>query len=575
MALFGTNTSSSLKEDVLLEALNSVSDGVIICDNKGVVRYSNRIAETQYDINSGRPLNEQLEFSLQINSEPYPLQFSQLLERQSLDELEEKCYLSVSRGLSVPFRISISTIGHDSASSQSFLYVFTITDESRTNELQQSLNFHRKHDQLTGLANRNEFENVLMEALHDIKLNHSCHSLCLIKIRQMKLINEATGYLAGNELIKAFSCRLKESTRRNDFLARVGNDEFGLVLWDVDTSLAEKIISKLLRQLSDFHFDWNDKDYLVGAVVGITKVDSNLDSWAEVVQQADIACSQAMQGGNYQYCVYEPSTVDIKSHQQEAQWVSKLVKAVRNDLLEFYQQPIVSLGNRPHLNHCELLLRVQEGNGQTSSPGAFLLAAEKYNMINMIDRWVVLNSFRWLAENRNLSLDHININLSGISITKPEFLRYIDELMSAYLVPANKVCFEITETAAVENINTARDFIVTIKEFGCRIALDDFGTGMASFSYLKNLPVDYVKIDGEFVREILQDRISESMVRAINDVAHEMGALTIAEYVENDAIKDRLLSLGIDFAQGYGIGKPQPIISLVENTMTYPYSSQQ
>ncbi len=575
MPVFDQYIDSFETEEVLLSALNSVSDGVIICDNNGMVRYSNRIAETQFEIHSAGLLSKQLQFTLQINSDRHPVEFAHLLNRQSLDELEEKCYLSISRGLSVPFRITSKVIRSAAADPNQRLYVITISDESRANELQKSLNFHRKHDHLTGFANRNEFERTLMDALHDIKLNHSSHALCLIKIRQMKLINEATGYLAGNELIKAFARRLKESTRHNDFLARVGNDEFGLLLWDVDTHTAEKIVIKLLKQLSDFHFDWNGKEYLVGAVVGITEVHANLDSWAEVVQQADIACSQALQGGNYQYCVYEPTTIDIKSHQQEAQWVSKLVKAVRNDLLEFYQQPIVSLNQAGHLNHCELLLRVQEGNGRLSSPGAFLLAAEKYNMINMIDRWVVLNSFRWLSENRDLPLDHININLSGSSITKPDFLRYIDELMTAYLVPANKLCFEITETAAVENINTARDFILATREFGCRIALDDFGTGMASFSYLKNLPVDFVKIDGEFVREILHDKVSESMVRAINDVAHEMGALTIAEYVENDAIKQKLLSLGVDFAQGYGIGTPQPITSLVENNIAYPYSSHQ
>ncbi|WP_144395547.1 putative bifunctional diguanylate cyclase/phosphodiesterase [Pleionea sediminis] len=556
-------------------ALNAVSDCVIITDTDGVIHFSNDCAKSLLAVNdsSHQNLTDSLKFIQQSDTRFRSVSIEELCQDQALMELQQTCFLSGKDGRVIPFKISAQFVSAKLNGGKSQYCIFTIVDESKTNQLKETIDFQKKYDQLTGLVNRSEFERVLMETLQDAKLNKATHSMFLIKLSQTKLINEAAGYLAGNELIKSFAEKLSDNTRSNDLLARIGNDEFCLLLWRVDIELAEKIAVKLLANLERFSFTWNKKEYLAGSVIGVTKIDSTVESWVQAIQHAEMACSQAKVTGPNQYCIYSPSAIELKSHQEEVQWVSKLVYAVRNDWFEFYQQPIISLKGERDLNHCEVLLRVRDEHNKASSPAAFLIAAEKYNMINMIDRWVVLNSFRWLSEHRGIFLDHINVNLSGISLTQPEFLTYIDDLMTRFLVPPEKLCFEITETAAVENLMKAREFIDTIKSFGCRIALDDFGTGMASFSYLKNLPVDFVKIDGEFVREITEDRVSVAMVRSINDVAHEIGALTIAEYVENNAIKEQLIDLGVDFAQGYGIGLPEPIDSLVEKEHSYPYSS--
>jgi EAL domain-containing protein (putative c-di-GMP-specific phosphodiesterase class I) len=307
--------------------------------------------------------------------------------------------------------------------------------------------------------------------------------------------------------------------------------------------------------------------------VGIAEIESRTESWPELIRMADLACNEAKKLGANQYCCYSSIEDAVEAQEFEIEWVSKIISAVRHNRFLLYQQPIVNLCSKKVLSHAEVLLRLQDEHGGVINPGACLSAAEKYDMINMIDRWVVHNTFRWLAENRDFPLDHLNINLSGMSVTREDFLHYIYDLAESMLVPTEKVCFEITETAAVENITKAKHFIMSVKQMGCRVALDDFGSGMCSFSYLKNLPVDYVKIDGEFVREIHNDPVSRSMVEAINSVCQKMGIETVAEYVESKDVMDVLIDIGVNYAQGFGIAEPSPLSDLLEIQCNKPHHS--
>lgn len=566
---------SSQFQQAITQALDNTRDLVLVCDKSGEILVANRIAREIFEIlpNQNTHLTDCLTFIDHYTNDSITPPLEKLLNAQYLESLAHQAFLITPSGTEMAFNISLSESYQKKDDIMPEHYVIVLHDETQTYRLKQSVNFHRKHDSLTGVANRVEFEKQLMESLQDTRLNNGQHSLCIIKIEQIKLVNDSAGHLAVCELLKAYSDLLKQQVRANDLLARISNDEFALLLWQVDPMIAERVATKILSSVKDFIFEWQQSEFLITSSIGIVEINDAAESWAQLISCADLACAQAKQKGHNRSAIYSPITEEIKTHKSSVAWVGKIIKAVKSDQFELYQQPIYSLTDNNHLDHCELLLRMRDGKGGIINPGVFLLAAEKYDMINVIDRWVVMNSFVWLCENRNLSLDHININLSGISLTQPEFLSYVHDLVEAYLVPVEKVCFEITETAAVENVKKAREFITSMRNLGCRIALDDFGTGMASFSYLKNLPVDFVKIDGEFVKEIHQDKISRSMVKSINEVAHEMELQTVAEYVENKEVALVLRDMGIDFGQGYGLAVPAPINTIIESTVQSEYAS--
>jgi len=311
---------------------------------------------------------------------------------------------------------------------------------------------------------------------------------------------------------------------------------------------------------------WMKNTFSIGVSIGLTQISKNSGNITEVLIHADSACYAAKDLGRNRIHTYHSDDALLAKRDGEFRWVNEIKDALNENRFELYAQPIVSLSDVPHNRIYEVLLRLRTKNGDIIPPGAFFPAAERYNLSQPIDRWVVDHTFSWLKKHLSQldDLDHLTINLSGASLGDNDLLHHIMQQINSDNLPPSKIKFEITETAAISNLRDATLFINTLREFGCQFALDDFGSGLSSFAYLKNLSVSTLKIDGLFVKDILNNKIDGAMVKSINEIGHVMGMKTIAEFVENDAIKDQLKTIGVDFAQGYGIGKPEPIDNILK-----------
>jgi len=330
---------------------------------------------------------------------------------------------------------------------------------------------------------------------------------------------------------------------------------------------AQRVASALQLLIQDFQFSWEGHAFRVGASIGLVAITVETPNATEILKQADAACYMAKDQGRNRVHVYHPEDAEMAKRQGEMQWVTRIHLALEENRFCLYAQPIVSLRKQKekHIQHYELLLRMVDEEGKHILPGAFLPAAERYNLITQVDRWVIENAFILMAENPVFfkQIDHISINLSGQSLAELDMLDFIVEQLQAHEIQPKQVCFEITETAAIANLSMANRFISKLKGLGCRFALDDFGSGLSSFAYLKNLDVDYLKIDGMFMKDMVDDSIDHAMVKSINEIGQVMGMQTIAEFVENDSIIGMLKAIEVDYAQGYGIGKPQPFDTLL------------
>jgi diguanylate cyclase (GGDEF)-like protein/PAS domain S-box-containing protein len=422
---------------------------------------------------------------------------------------------------------------------------------------EQKLSYQASHDDLTGLVNRYEFERRTKRLLSTIRNDGSVHALCFMDLDQFKIVNDTCGHSVGDEMLRQLSSMLSTSVRQRDTLARLGGDEFAVLMEHCSLDDAHRVAKSLQSTIQDFQFSWESKIFKVGVSIGLVPITDDSMSVKDLLIQADTACYMAKDQGRNRIHIYHAEDKEIAQRQGEMQWISRLNHALEEDKFSLYAQPIVSLNDSKD-EHYEFLIRMIDENNETIPPGAFLSAAERFNLMSKIDRWVVINAFKKLS-NQHALLEKINffsINLSGQSITDNDFLNFMVKQLEKMKVPGEKICFEITETAAISNLSEAISFISAMKEFGCRFALDDFGSGLSSFGYLKNLPVDYLKIDGMFVKDIVSDPIDLAMVKSINEIGHVMGMQTIAEFVENDTIRDMLKDIGVDYVQGYGIGMP-------------------
>ncbi|MCO7224215.1 bifunctional diguanylate cyclase/phosphodiesterase [Pleionea sp. CnH1-48] len=564
-ALIRTESIDTLAE-VLAVALEQVQEAILIVESDGRLCFVNQMAEDLLGIVDYEDsyVQDVLCFVNKVTQEQQSPSIDQYLSPFFVEQLSQTTMIHRGNDYTFPFLMKVTSISP--TSSESDKVVISFSDETQMNSLLESVSFHRKHDALTGLANRMALERQLQEAIQDARINDSVHCLCFINIDQTKLINDSVGHLAGDEMIREVAECLKARVRSNDMLARLGGDEFALLLKQQQLNEAHRVATKLSSALSDFCFNWDDRRFVVSVSIGIVEIDLHSDSWVSVLSKADSACQKAKSKGRNQIKLYNEQDNELATHRSEVEWVSKLVSALHGNCFQLFQQRVFGLGVNQGQDHCEVLIRMTESDGHIVSPGFFLPAAERYNMAGMIDRWVVLNTMRWMAENRRLPVERININLSALSILQDDFIEYIESLFDTYLLPPENICFEITETAAIANYSRARSFIEQVKAMGCFIALDDFGTGMCSFAYLKNLPVDYLKIDGEFVKGLERDSVSRTMVRSINDIAHAMNIKTVAEYVENEAIKQILEDIQIDYAQGFGLAKPAPLKELRDHS---------
>ncbi|MDI1230225.1 MAG: EAL domain-containing protein [Methylobacter sp.] len=430
--------------------------------------------------------------------------------------------------------------------------------------LSENIAYQASHDALTGLANRSEFDSYIKQAVALAYADNSEHVLCYLDLDQFKVVNDTCGHLAGDELLRQLGELLRTHTRKQDFVARLGGDEFGVLM--INCSLNEAFLAcENLRDLvKDFRFAWEDRSFTIGVSIGISAINGSSGNAVNLLKEADSACYVAKDNGRNRVHVFSPDDEELALRQGEMQWVEKIQQGLEQNRFCLYGQPIVAITPHEEGMHFETLVRYRENDGGIIPPGAFLPAAERYNLAPLLDRWVISHLFEWIATKPGFidELSLCSVNLSGLSLSDETMLAFISEQFSKWAIPAHKICFEVTETAAIANLSYATKFIKQLKERGCLFSLDDFGSGLSSFAYLKNLPVDYLKIDGLFVKDMLNDKVDLAMVKSINEVGHVMGKKTIAEFVENEQIFNLLNVLGVDYAQGYGIGKPVPLDEL-------------
>jgi len=450
---------------------------------------------------------------------------------------------------------SARVVFNDSGENQLFI---VSEDISEKHKLSLELTHQATHDSLTQLINRSEFEYQLQELLNH---GESEHALCYLDLDQFKIINDACGHLAGDDLLKSIAKLLKLKTRNSDMLARLGGDEFGVLMKDCPIDRATLTANNLQKLIADYQFIWKGKKFQVGVSIGVVAINDTVGSLNEAMRRVDAACYMAKDYGRNRVHVYSVDDADIERHQGEMNWVGRIQEAIDQNKFSIYAQNITNIKDaHGSQSCCELLIRLNE-NKKVILPGAFLPAAERFNLSTKIDKWVVSAAIDWIAMKQSIhnELAYCSINLSGLSLGDDEFLEFLMDKLSLSGIPCHVICFEITETAAVANLASAIHFIEQVKSLGCSFSLDDFGSGVSSFGYLKNLPVDYVKIDGTFVKDIHDDPIDFAMVRSINEIAHVMGKKTIAEFVESKEILQKLNEIGVDYAQGYFIGKPEKL----------------
>ena len=414
------------------------------------------------------------------------------------------------------------------------------------------------HDPLTGLPNRRALEGRLQRALRMTKEDGARHTFCYIDLDQFKLINDRCGHAAGDQLLSELAQVLKPVLPEGACFGRLGGDEFGLLLFDKGIYHAKVIAKLLIEAINDFAFKYQERIYHIGASVGITLVDAQCDTPGEVLAQADMACYSAKQSGRNRLHVFEAAQSSMQKLQEEMDWVGWFGQAVQEGRLQLYRQRIIALSTDGDPLHYEVLLRVKRMPNLPESPADFLLAAERYNLAPTVDRWVVRALFNWLVSHRH-DRSVYSINLSGLTLNDEYFLDFVLELMDQHEIDGRRLAFEITETAAIHNLAHARSFIDGLKSRGCVFYLDDFGKGLASFSYLKQLPVDYLKIDGAFVVDMLRDPADFAIVNAFNQIAHDLGRKTVAECAETILHVEKLREIGVDYVQGFAIHAPEPL----------------
>jgi diguanylate cyclase (GGDEF)-like protein/PAS domain S-box-containing protein len=553
------------EKEVAQVTLASIADGVITTDINGAVEYINPVAEDLTGRNIGAAKGLALETLLRLVDEPnrrtVPNPVEVVMKQDRTIEASPNILLLRDDGTEIPIALSAARIRDRTGVVTGVVLV--LHDVSRERQYAARLSYQASHDALTGLINRTEFERRLAFALQSAAEQDRHHAVMYMDLDQFKIVNDTCGHAAGDQLMRQVSTLLQECLREGDTLARLGGDEFGVLLENCLPDAASRVADKLRQTVADFHFAWSKLSFSIGASIGLVNIEDDLFTLAEVMRMADTACFMAKEKGRNRVQVYHPGDSEVANRQGEMEWVGRLQKALEETRFLLYAQDIKPLrGPCDGGVHCELLIRMLDENGKIVPPMAFIPAAERYNLMPAIDRWVLRTALSTLSEIRadptRDQIDLCAINLSGASVGDERFLQFVREQLDRFDVPRHTICFEITETVAIANLDKAARFIRELKELGCRFSLDDFGAGMSSFAYLKHLPVDFLKIDGVFVKDMADDPIDRAMVEAINNVGHVMGKQTIAEFVDGERVMTALREIGVDYAQGFGVARPRP-----------------
>lgn len=535
--------------------LRSIGDGVIRTDAGGRVDYLNPVAEklTGWTENAARGLPVEIVFRIvhQENRRPIPSPVKQCLAENRATSLPSGAVL-ISRDQSEYFiKDSVSPIKDDSDHTVGVVLVFY--DVSEEQRLGQEIQYRATHDPMTGLYNRDEFERRLNVTLANACSNTNKHALLYVDLDQFKVVNDAAGHAAGDQLLKQIAFFLKRSSRKVDTVARLGGDEFALIVEHCTIEAAESVARKICEGIDAYRFQYDGQTFRVGASIGLVPIDERWPDSESIMRAADGACFAAKEGGRNRFHTYLNTDRVIDSHRQAMHWVRRIERALDADRFVLYWQRIMPLSSVDEGEHCEILLRMLGDDGQLVAPAAFCPSAERFGIATRIDRWVIRTILKWMAHNQ-AALGHvatISINLSGQSVGDREFHKEVAELLKWTAVDTGKLCFEVTETAAITNFYDATAFFETMRGHGVRFALDDFGSGVSSFGYLKMLPVDYLKIDGQFIRNLNEDQVDQATVRCIREVAQITGKKTVAECVETEEVEQLLRGIGIDYTQGF------------------------
>jgi diguanylate cyclase (GGDEF)-like protein/PAS domain S-box-containing protein len=546
--------------------LQSIGDAVITTDTNGLVEYLNPSAEALVGCAMAEARALPLNSLIDILDEKTRRRMSDPVETvlrqgKTLDSATE-IVLIRRDGKEAAVAESAAPIRDRSGRAIGVVLVFR--DVSRERQYAAKLSYQASHDALTGLINRREFENRLRKALDSAAEMGREHAVLYLDLDQFKVVNDTCGHAAGDELMRQISAILQRRLREGDVLARLGGDEFGVLLENCAPENAVRIAEQLRKTVADFPFVWQPRSFSVSVSIGLVSVASVALTLADVLKAADAACYLAKEKGRDRVHIYQRDDAELSMRHGEMEWVGRIRHALEEERLCLYAQEILPI--RPATQsgrHLELLIRMIDERGELVPPMAFIPAAERYNLMPTIDRWVIRTAFSTLAQLRDVgngeSIDMCSINISGASLVdEGSLMEFVIEQFGRFGIPHKIVCFEITETAAIANLTKAERFIQELRALGCRFSLDDFGSGMSSFAYLKRLQVDFLKIDGAFVKDMAKDPIDSAMVEAINHIGHVMGKLTIAEFVENEEILIQLRRIGVDYAQGYGIAKPVP-----------------
>jgi diguanylate cyclase (GGDEF)-like protein/PAS domain S-box-containing protein len=562
--------------------LHSIGDGVVTTDGGGLVDYMNPVAEDLTGWRIAEAKGQQLAKVYRVlDDETRHLIVYQVGDASSRAEAEGRPILLQHRGGNeFAVRDSCSPIRDSEGHVVGMIVVFH--DVSQLREMEQQLSWQASHDVLTGLANRREFERRLGKLLENAKGERVHHALLYLDLDNFKTINDTCGHAAGDEFLRQLTKVMQSRMRASDTLARLGGDEFGALLESCPLDQAVRIANAIRDTVRDFRFVWQAKGFSVGVSIGLVPLDARSGTAARVLAAADASCYEAKNKGRDRVQVHRPQDRRFTQRTGELQMISQINHAFELGNFRLYRQPIVPLREgSTEQPHYEVLVRMIDAGGNVLPPMAFMPAAERYNLLTSVDRWVITTLVKFLAEEVNAGriaadLENVEaggfytVNLSGASMSDNSFPEFLRKLLLDHALPRGLLCFEVTETTAIANLNKAAELMHELKALGCTFALDDFGIGMSSFAYLKYLPVNFLKIDGTFVKDMASDQMDYAIVEAINRIAHILGMRTVAEFVEDEITLGNLSAMGVDFAQGFFIAKPEAIKTPGHNAVPVP-----
>lgn len=554
------------QHELLQVTMQSIGDAVITTDAHGAITWLNPVAERMTGWSTAEALGQELARVFHIVHEgtraPAENPVAMCLQLGQTVSLEKFTSLIARDGTEYGIEDSAAPIRNELGVILGAVLVFH--DVTAPRRMAQEMKHRATHDTLTGLVNRAEFEVRLKRVLSKAQEDASEHALLYIDLDQFKLVNDACGHAAGDELLQQVAGLFQAAVRERDTLARLGGDEFGIILEHCSAEHSLRVAQQICDRMDSFRFSHNERRFRVGASIGLVTISQAWMNTEALLQAADAACYAAKDAGRNRVHIWLDSDLEVRARHGDMQWTTRIEHALDNDLLVLYAQRIEALADAPHGIHAEVLVRMLDTDGSLIPPGAFLPAAERFHLASRIDKWVLNHAIAWMQSLPGLdAVDNLSINLSGQSIGDRAFQHWALEVLNgAGAAICRRLCFEITETSAITHLADAAQFMAQVRALGLRVALDDFGAGASSFGYLKSLPVDYLKIDGQFIRNLVDDPLDDVTVRCFVQVAGVVGVKTVAEFVDKPEVLARLQVLGVDLAQGYWLHRPAPLADL-------------